>query len=176
MNSHKIFLGFGSNDGKRISNINKAYELLRDKVKIIKTSSFYLTKPFGVQNQRKFVNCVASAETNLSPKELLRYVKSIEGFIGRDLNATRHGPRCIDIDILFFDNYIINEKDLIVPHPNLHQRDTVLIPFLDICGEFIHPVIKKNIREIESNLRDRYVVGRIPDDVIDREIWLEDKE
>ncbi len=110
----------------------------------------YETKPWGELHQDNFINIVVLAETSLSPVELLKRIKCIEQDMGRK-ETYRWGPRIIDIDILFYDSIILKTEDLIIPHPLLHKRDFVLQPFMELSPEFIHPLLKKSIRNLYSD-------------------------
>jgi 2-amino-4-hydroxy-6-hydroxymethyldihydropteridine diphosphokinase len=145
-----IYLGLGSNIGKRAENIISALSFLQSSgfVKIEKTSSFYETFPIGPK-QRKFYNITIKASTSLNPQNLLSLIKQIEELMGR--KKTLHwGPRVIDIDILFFNNNIISEKNLIIPHKEIQNRLFVLIPLNEIAGDFVCPLSNKKISSILS--------------------------
>lgn len=146
------FIGLGSNIGNKTQNLKSAIEKLKEnQIEILNISSFYKTKPYGYTDQPEFLNAVVKIQTNLSPKELLKTLMKIERKLGRK-RTIRWGPRTIDLDILFYDDLIINEKDLIIPHPDLHNREFVLKPLNEIEPEFIHPVLKKKIKQIYSEL------------------------
>ena len=125
-------MGLGSNLGARKTNIRRALKLLREKVAIIKVSSFYLTKPVGYADQPDFINAAAEIKTALSPLRLLRLLKSIEKKIGRQ-KTFRNGPRVIDIDILLYEGRAIRTKQLTIPHPQIDRRDFVLRPLREIA-------------------------------------------
>ena len=112
----EAYIALGSNIGDRKANINRALGLLKDKVRVIKASSLYETKPMYVEQQDWFLNAVAKIETELPPKELLGFLKSIEQKMGRK-PVERSGPRIIDLDILFYGSQVVDEGDLQVPHP-----------------------------------------------------------
>lgn len=129
-----ILLGLGSNIGDREKNIKSAiYQLnKRGKVTIEKISSLYETKPVGLVSQPNFLNLVVSIHTKLTPYELLEECLYTEMQLGR-VRKQRWGPRNIDIDILVYHNYVIQDEVLEIPHPRLHERAFVLIPLLDIA-------------------------------------------
>ena len=110
----------------------------------------YLTEPVGNIEQDWFLNCVVEIQTEIEPKHLLSSFKSIERKLGRAKNV-KNGPRSIDIDILFYGNNIVNTKNLVIPHPLLHERLFVLQPMIDLNPDFIHPVLKKSIQELYKN-------------------------
>ncbi len=104
----------------------------------------------GIIEQDWFLNCVVEIETEIEPKQLLSSFKSIERKLGRAKNV-KNGPRIIDIDILFYGNNIVKTKNLVIPHPLLHERLFVLQPMIDLNPDFIHPVLKKSIQELYKN-------------------------
>ena len=138
-----VFIGLGSNVGDRESNLRKAMELLKEKMKLVKVSSMYETEPMYLKDQPWFVNCVAKLETDMTPKELLVYLGNIERRLGRQ-RSVRYGPRSIDLDILFYGNEIVEESDLKIPHPRLHERRFVLVPLVEIEPDRIHPVYRRS--------------------------------
>ena len=128
----RVFLSLGSNMGDRSANISQAVSLLSisDKIKIIKTSSFYETEPWGNKNQQWFVNACLALDTEYSPEDLLDYCQKIEYKMGRIRKENGHwGERTIDIDILMYDDKIISKGKIInIPHPLMHLRAFVLVP------------------------------------------------
>ncbi len=126
-----IALSLGSNLGDRHQNLKLAIDELNKHGKVTKVSSFHETEPWGVTDQPKFINACVLYETDLDPHELLKTVKSIEKKLGR-VESYRWGPRLIDIDILIFDNQIINETELKIPHPHMQERDFVMKPLSEI--------------------------------------------
>lgn len=117
-----------------------------------KRSSLYETEAQGYKDQRPFINCAIELETTLEPERLLYLCQGIEEELGRE-RRIRWGPRTVDIDILLYNNQIINKKGLSIPHPLMHERDFVLIPLSEIAPESIHPVKKKKISDL---LRERW--------------------
>lgn len=146
-----VFLGLGSNIGNREENINSAIKKLSKEIKIINISKFIETEPYGYTNQPKFINCAIEGETNLTPYELLDFCLNIEKEMGR-IREIRWGPRNIDIDILFYGNLIINSNILTIPHPEIEKRLFVLEPLNEIAPDFIHPILKKTIRNLYNEL------------------------
>ncbi|MES2023831.1 MAG: 2-amino-4-hydroxy-6-hydroxymethyldihydropteridine diphosphokinase [Patescibacteria group bacterium] len=147
---HKIYLALGSNTGDREENIKKAYRFLSEKIKVLKYASVYESKAVGFTEQNNFLNTAIEAETNLTPLELLTFVKEIEKKVGRK-ETFYWGPREIDIDILFYDDLVFKNDILEIPHPLLTERDFVLIPLNEIAPNFIHPGLNKKISEILEN-------------------------
>nr|WP_243464729.1 2-amino-4-hydroxy-6-hydroxymethyldihydropteridine diphosphokinase [Clostridium botulinum] len=144
---------FGSNIGEKENYIRKALEKIEErKMKIIKVSPIYETEPYGVLDQDSFLNGVVKIETNLTPEDLIGELLNIEKQLDR-VRERRWGPRTIDLDIIFYDNLIINEKDLVIPHKDMENREFVLKPLCDIDENFIHPVLKKSVRELYDRLK-----------------------
>lgn len=153
-----VYIGLGSNIGDRENNLHSAVELIKEKCEVLKQSSLYETEPVGYDNQDWFLNSVMKVKTLLAPKELLDFLQSIEQIGGR-VKTFKNGPRVIDLDILFYDNQIIKEDDLIVPHPRLHERLFVLEPLHEICPDYIHPFFKKSVKELYlSTTKEKQVI------------------
>ncbi len=149
-----IYLSLGSNLGNKKENLKNAVLLLSEEIgEVISTSSLYQSKPWGFESENDFINSVIIMKTFLSPFDILSKIKEIEKKLGRN-NKTGRGyeDRVIDIDILFYEDLIIDTPELKIPHPFIHMRDFVLIPLAEIAPAFIHPLIKKDIREILKNL------------------------
>lgn len=153
-------ISIGSNIGDRISNCKKALLELERVSKIVKVSSFYETEPVGKEDQPEFINLAVIIETELIPKKLLSDLKQIENKLGR-VRHEKWGPRTIDIDIIFYDNLIIKEDDLVIPHPRAHQRRFVLEPLCEIDPEFVHPELKSTISELLQKLDDDKAVIKV---------------
>ena len=153
------YIGFGSNIDDRLNYIAQALRLLSeaDDVSLIQISSLYETEPVGYEEQDWFLNGVIAVETSLLVHQLLALLKTIEGLVGRR-NRTRWGPREVDLDLLIYDQCCINTSDLIVPHPGMHQRNFVLVPFAEIAPDVLHPIFQQNIRTLLSNLNDEKAV------------------
>ncbi|RHW61366.1 2-amino-4-hydroxy-6-hydroxymethyldihydropteridine diphosphokinase [Clostridium botulinum] len=150
---HTAYVAFGSNIGEKENYIKKALEKIEErKMKIIKVSPIYETEPYGVLDQDSFLNGVVKIETNLTPEDLIGELLNIEEQLDR-VRERRWGPRTIDLDIIFYDDLIINEKDLVIPHKDMENREFVLKPLCDIDENFIHPVLKKSVRELYDRLK-----------------------
>ena len=149
MKDSKVFLSLGSNLGDRNKNLLRSIEYLETISKIIKISSIYETKPFRVEiKQNDFLNLVVEIEYKNSPYDLLENISQIEKKLGRVRSEKRNEPREIDIDIIFFDDLIINEKKIIIPHPRFSERLFVLEPMNEIAPEFSDPLTKKRIKDL----------------------------
>ncbi|MCH8290455.1 2-amino-4-hydroxy-6-hydroxymethyldihydropteridine diphosphokinase [Candidatus Poribacteria bacterium] len=153
LNLPTAYISFGSNVGDRLVHINQALQYLSeaDGILVTKVSSLYETEPVGYEEQDWFLNGVVAVETGLSPRQLLKVLQQIEKRIGRQ-QRKRWGPREMDLDLLIFDQRCINTPDLIVPHPEMHQRRFVLIPFAEIAPDTIHPILRQNIRTLLDDL------------------------
>ncbi len=131
--SNKVYIAIGSNLKKPIKQVQKAIEImnLSTAIHISKTAKIYKSKPYGVTNQPDFINTVIEANTELTPYELLSYLQNIEKQLGR--TKEKHwGPRIIDLDIVSYNDLVINEENLKIPHPLAYDREFVIIPLNDI--------------------------------------------
>lgn len=135
---NKAYLGLGTNMGDREAYLRQACEILRthSKIKLLKVSKVYETKAWGYTKQDDFLNICVEIETTLSPEELLEACHFIEDELNR-VRIIRWGPRTIDVDILFFNNIISENENLILPHPRIKERAFVLIPLMDLNKELI---------------------------------------
>lgn len=127
--------------------------------RVTKISSIYETEPYGVSSQNLYLNQVIEIQTNLSPNQLHSSLLQIEKLLGRNSKGDLQ-PREIDIDILFYDEELINTEDLIVPHRDLHNRKFVLEPLVELNPDFIHPVFKKSVKELLSQVKDNLKVSK----------------
>jgi len=154
-----IFLLMGSNLLDRLLMLNQAQEQIQTLVGKIKAKSkIYESAPWGFEAQTSFLNQVLIVETDLKPMELLLRIKSIEKDLGRVRTTENYESRTIDIDILFYNDEIIALPELIIPHPQLHKRRFTLVPLAEIAPEFIHPVIKKTIKDLLKDCEDMSTV------------------
>ncbi len=154
----KAYLALGSNLGKRPYNLKKAKRLLEEcGVKITKVSKIYETRPVSRVNQRKFLNQCLEVKTDHDPKKLLSICQIIEKQMGRKkLQPKKIGhekPRIIDIDILLYENRIIDTKFLKIPHPRMHLRKFALEPLNDIAPGLVHPKQHKTINNLLKNIK-----------------------
>ncbi len=130
------YIGIGSNLDDPASYVRAAIEALRGLGEVRAVSSLYLTEPWGVEDQPKFVNAVAALETILSPMELLLALKAAEAELGREPDGERWGPRVIDFDILTYGSETVDEPGLTIPHPRMKERAFVLVPLAEIDSRF----------------------------------------
>jgi len=157
----KVFLLLGGNIGDRLAYLQTAVDQLAQKVgKLIQKSSIYETQAWGKTTEPDYLNQVLLLETNLAPQDILNEILKIELELGRK-REEKWGSRTMDIDILFFDNEIINEAALIIPHPELHKRRFTLEPLSEIAPELVHPLLNKSILQLKNNLEDCLVVKKL---------------
>jgi len=144
---HKVFVGIGSNLGDKKSYCKRALAFLNilPQTKIKRCSSFYLTEPVKEKNQPWFLNLVVLLQTDLGYQQLFFWLKHIENILGR-FPTWEKGPRIIDLDLLLYDDLIINSPNLIIPHPQFHKRGFVLAPLAEIAQEEIHPLLKQKFQ------------------------------
>lgn len=156
-----VYLGLGSNLGQREANMNRAIQLIEERaINLLRASSLYETTPWGYTQQPPFFNCVLEVETILPPQLLLETVKVIEQEVGRK-KTFRWGPRLIDIDTILYDDVIIEQPDLQIPHPRMHERAFVLIPLAELASEFIHPKLGITIAELLQKVEGKEGVRKI---------------
>ncbi|GAB4486006.1 MAG: 2-amino-4-hydroxy-6-hydroxymethyldihydropteridine diphosphokinase [Anaerolineales bacterium] len=144
---HTIYLALGTNLGHRLANLRAAIHSLAPQVRLQAESRIYETAPWGFLDQPAFLNMALRAETDLPPADLLAFLKQRETELGR-VPTFRNGPRLIDIDILFYDDLVLNTPPLVIPHPRLQERDFVLIPLAEIAPNLVHPVLGQSIRAL----------------------------
>jgi len=147
-----VYLSLGSNLGVREQNIAAAvFVLEKCGVRTLKSSSVVETRPYGLAGQPDFLNCALECETALSPQELIAAVLRVETEMGR-VRRVKWGPRVIDVDIIFYGAEIINSPGLVVPHPDMSNREFVLGPLCELNPDFIHPVFKVSVAELRRLL------------------------
>ncbi len=151
-----VFLGIGTNLGDRESNLKEAIAGIEKHIgRVINSSSVYETEPWGFKAEQEFLNIVVKVETELIPTDLLEAILVLEKKLGRIRSENQYSSRVIDIDILFYENEIINSEELRVPHPLLHERKFVLVPLCEIEPELVHPVLKKSVTWLLEKCEDK---------------------
>jgi 2-amino-4-hydroxy-6-hydroxymethyldihydropteridine diphosphokinase len=154
---HSAFISIGSNIGKPVGNCRKGISAIEDThgIHLKKTSKLYKTEPVDYKDQAWFINAVVEISTFLEPIQLFNSLKLIEKEAGRTEDGIRFGPRILDLDIIFFDDLVLETPDLIIPHPRMDNRRFVLKPLCDINPDFVHPVLQKTMRDLLENLTDK---------------------
>ncbi len=157
-----LYLLLGTNLGNKSENLNAAIQAISREIGSVELASkIYVTGAWGMEDQPDFYNQAVLVHTNLYPQEILKALKGIEDEVGRTENV-RWGPREIDIDILFYGQWIYETPDLEIPHPQIQNRRFALMPMVDIAEEFHHPKLKKNIKELLSACTDNLQVNLLP--------------
>jgi 2-amino-4-hydroxy-6-hydroxymethyldihydropteridine diphosphokinase len=166
MSRETVYIGFGSNQGDRFDYCDRAVTLLSllPNSQVTAVSSLYETEPVADARTNPgaewFLNGVVSLETDLTPRSLLEVCREVEQALGRD-HDKRNGPRTLDLDILFYGSRVINEDDLIVPHPRLHLRRFVLTPMVELDPTWRHPVLEETMEDLLDHVDDRAQVRRV---------------
>ena len=156
-----VYISLGSNKGDRIGYVQQAASLLGadDGISIVRTSAFYETEPWNKKKKNWFVNAIVEAKTKYSPQELLKLCQAIEKKLGREHKTINdYEDRTIDIDILFYNNDIINDDNLTIPHKYVHLRAFNLVPMLELNADYVHPVLHKTIIEMHNDLENPEMV------------------
>ena len=155
----KAFIGLGSNLGDREASLRQALEHLATapETVVVRASSLYDTEPVGVEDQPHFLNAVAQLETQLTPRQLLWNLMLIERRLGR-VRTQRWGPRTIDLDLLLYEDVIIEDDDLQLPHPEMSKRSFVLVPLVELEPLLIHPVTGETMLALLQRLGARPLV------------------
>jgi len=154
-----VYLGLGSNIGDRQENLDKALNFLSQRLRMGKISSVYDTEPVGNTEQPRFLNLVCQVYTRLEPAGLLSLAKGIESKLGRTGKST--APRTIDIDILLYDEQVIETPELVIPHPKMTERAFVLVPLDEIAPDLVHPVSGKTVKELLQSVTEKQGVLKL---------------
>ncbi len=157
------YISIGSNVGDKKVNCRTAIDLLVELGRVISVSSLYYTEPVGYKEQEDFINAVAAVETSCSPSELLSRCHSIEDRLGRR-RTVRWGPRTIDLDILLYGDLVMNQPDLVIPHPLMTRRKFVLAPLSEINPAAMHPILNKTAEQLLCELQISHTVMKCKPD------------
>jgi 2-amino-4-hydroxy-6-hydroxymethyldihydropteridine diphosphokinase len=159
--AHTAYLLLGSNQGNSMHMLAEAIRLIEVNAgEVVAKSSVYRTEPWGNKEQQDFLNQALCIQTPLAAHDLLKQLLNIETQMGR-IRHQKWEPRMIDIDMLFFDEDIIQTIDLVIPHPLMHERKFTLLPMSEIAATMLHPVLKKNILTLLKETADTSVVEKM---------------
>lgn len=151
----KVAIGLGSNTSDKLYMLKRARLLINILAgTVISASQLYSTEPWGLKDQSEFINQVVIISSELSPIELHTTLQKIEFILDKKKSGSKYGPRNIDIDLLLYDQFILTDKDLNIPHPRMHERNFVLIPLTTIAPDMIHPILKTSIGELAVQCSD----------------------
>ena len=150
----RVFIGIGSNEGDRLANISRAVRAMGElpDVRLVQMATIIETDPVGGPPQDPYLNTVVELDTTLRPRELLATLQAIERQLGRVPSAQRWAPRPMDLDILLYEDQVIQEERLSIPHPRMHERRFVLEPLAQLAPEVQHPLLKQPIAALLSRL------------------------
>ncbi|GAA4456271.1 2-amino-4-hydroxy-6-hydroxymethyldihydropteridine diphosphokinase [Nibrella saemangeumensis] len=158
-----VYLLLGANLGERSATVMKARELIHLLIgPVTRVSALYETAPWGVTDQPSFLNQVLVTETDMSPQRVLDQIQTIEQNLGR-IRYDKWGARVIDIDILYYSQYVFQSDRLAIPHPYLHQRRFTLVPLCEIAPDFVHPLLAKTNLTLLAECKDQGQVVKLDD-------------
>lgn len=161
---NQVFLGLGGNLGDKLKNLEDAILLINNTIgKVVQRSNIYQTPPHGFEAEDDFYNCCIEIETRLSPKELLTSTQEIEKELGREKksNNGQYTSRVMDIDILFYNDVVMDEATLTIPHPKINERKFVLVPLIEIAKSKIHPITHMTIFQLLENCIDESIINTV---------------
>lgn len=162
MTEHQLILSLGGNLGNKAQIFAETSDLIENEIgNVVDASPIYETPPWGFVSENHFWNQVLVVETSLNPMEVLQKIREIEKHFGRERKAGIYQSRMMDIDILFYDDLVMETDELTIPHPHIFERRFVLAPLCDICPELVHPGKSKPVREMLSECSDNSLVKRV---------------
>ena len=153
---HRAYIGVGSNQGKKEDNCRRAVREIGclPQTRVREVSTWFVTEPWGAASTEWYVNGVAAVDTGLEPATLLQYCQALEGKMGRRPSPVRWADRVIDLDILLFDDMVLEGPELTIPHPELHRRRFVLVPLCEIAPDLKHARLGSEMRELLARVED----------------------
>ena len=157
----RYYFSLGSNLGDRESNIQEAIAFLEGTGRLISKSSIYKTAPVDMPEETEdFLNLALAVDSGLSPREMLKKIQRFEQKMGRNETNSGYESRTIDIDILMANDIILDEKNLVIPHPRMIRRAFVLVPLCEIAPDLIHPILKRTMLKILPELNSNETVRK----------------
>lgn len=153
---HRAYIAVGSNMGDKKATIEQAQKSLENdpKIRVCKSSQLFLTKPYGGVEQDTFLNGAIAIDTLYTPHELLRVLQQTEADAGRE-RTIHWGPRTLDLDIIFYDDLVLLDQDLVIPHSDMQNRLFVLEPLVQLCPAFVHPLLNQSVYELWTALKEK---------------------
>jgi 2-amino-4-hydroxy-6-hydroxymethyldihydropteridine diphosphokinase len=157
------YLLVGGNLDNTVGKFDQLKDMLQNQIgEVLRSSKLYQSAPWGFESSHSFINQAIAVQTVLTPEELLGKTQDIEKSFGRKKNNSgNYEDRSMDIDIIFYDNDIINKENLHIPHPKMHLRNFVLVPLQEIASTYIHPILKKTVTELFLECEDESKVEEI---------------
>lgn len=159
---HTVVLGLGGNEGDRLLLLNEAVNSLLEEMKLVRASAIYETEAWGGESLSPYLNQVLVLQTKMDPEKILACIQQIEHRLGRK-RGTKWGDRTMDIDILYFDEAVIQSEVLQIPHPQLSFRKFVLVPLAEVLPDYIHPLEKRSSKDLLKKCKDPLTVGLYSD-------------
>ena len=159
---NQVYLLIGGNLDNRLKLLNQAKISIEKNIgELVKESLIYETAPWGFESEQDFLNQVLIVSTTLTPLKVLEKCQIIENELGRTRHTEQYASRTMDIDILFYNDQIVNESNLTIPHEHLHKRRFTLEPLVELSPDFVHPIINKTLKEILRDCKDESEVKRL---------------